>query len=68
MCAVKMVYIGRDLTDLKTLEIEEKSYDPRTEIKGLDKALYSKTPVLREIAVVCALNNKSGLTFSDNGF
>lgn len=63
-----MVYIGRDLTDLKTLEIEEKSYDPRAEIKGLDTALYSRTPVLREIAVVCALNNKSGLTYTDNVF
>jgi hypothetical protein len=38
MCAVKMVYIGRDLTDLKTLDIEEKSYDPRGAVKGLDIA------------------------------
>ena len=57
MCAVKMVYIGKDLTNLKTLEIEEKSYDPRGAVKGLDKALYEKTPVLREMAVVCTFNN-----------
>lgn len=63
MCAVKMVYIGKDLTDLKTLDIEEKSYDPRGVVKGLDIALYEKTSVLREIAVVCTFNNQSGLTY-----
>jgi hypothetical protein len=57
MCAVKMVYIGRDLTELKSFDIEEKSYDPRGVVKGLDIATYERTPVLREMAVVCTFNN-----------
>ncbi len=52
-----MVYIGRDLTELKSFDIEEKSYDPRGVVKGLDIATYERTPVLREMAVVCTFNN-----------
>jgi hypothetical protein len=67
MCAVKLVYIGRDLTDLKTLEMEEKSYDPRGAVKGLEVPFFESTPPLREMAVVCTFNNKAGLTYTSEG-
>lgn len=34
MCAVKLVYIGKDLSDLQDHNIEEQSYDPRAKIEG----------------------------------
>jgi hypothetical protein len=66
MCAIKLGYIGDDINDLKIHDIEEKSYDPIAEIKGLTNDLYSRYPVLKEMAIVSALNNKAGLRYEDN--
>ena len=63
MCAVKLIHIGKDVTDLKEYEIVEQSYSPETEIKGITKDIFSKVPILKDIAVVCSLNNEAGLTF-----
>ena len=49
-------------------EIVEKSYDPQAEIKGLTKDMFVKVPSYREIAIVCALNNKSNLVYEDGKF
>jgi len=61
MCAVRFSHIGTGLNDIKTYDIVENSYSPLEEIKGMSKQIFG--PVLRDIAVVCALNNKSGLVF-----
>jgi len=53
---------------LKVYDIVEKSYDPQAEIKGLNKDIYKNFPVLRDIAIVCSLNNKAGLVYEDGKF
>jgi len=68
MCAVKFAHIGSSLTDIKMFDIVEKSYDPQAEIKGFSKDIFAKIPSYREIAIVCALNNKSNLVYEDGKF
>lgn len=53
---------------MKVYDIVEKSYDPTAEIKGLTKDIFRNTPSLREIAIVCSLNNKAGLVYEDGKF
>ena len=66
MCAVKFAYIGTDINDLKVHEIVEDSYNPETEIKGLSSDIYNKQVLMKDIATICALNNKSGVRY-ENG-
>ncbi len=40
MCAVKFAHIGSGLNDLKVYDIEEKSYNPQSEIKGLTSQVF----------------------------
>jgi hypothetical protein len=61
MCAVKLVHLGSDINDLKTYDVEEKSYSPQAKIVGLDRSTFSSSAVLRDIAIVATLNNKAGL-------
>jgi P-type Ca2+ transporter type 2C len=68
MCAVKFAHIGQNLTDLKVYDIVEKSYDPQAPITGLSNDFYSKSSTLRDIAVVCSLNNKSSIVYEDGKF
>ena len=68
MCAVKFAHLGKSLTDLRSYDIVEKSYDPSTEIKGLTKPLFSESTLLRDIAIACTLNNKAGIVFEDGKF
>jgi magnesium-transporting ATPase (P-type) len=68
MCAVKFAHIGSNLTDIKMFDIVEKSYDPQADIKGFSKEIFGKIPAHREIAIVCALNNKSNLVYEDGKF
>jgi Ca2+-transporting ATPase len=68
MCAVKFAHIGKNLSDIKSYDIVEKSYDPSTEIKGLTKQVFSESSLLREIAIACTLNNKAGIVFEDGKF
>ena len=65
MCAIKLAYIGNDITDLKIHEIEEKSYDPNAEIQGLSVDNFNKIPQLKEMAIVSALNNKAGIRYEE---
>lgn len=65
MCAVKFAHIGNSLQDLKVYDIVERSYDPQAEVKGLTKDVFRAIPALRDIAIVCALNNKAGLVYED---
>ena len=68
MCAIQFVHLGSSSSDLKVYDIVEKSYSPEAEIKGLSNDLFNKTPVLRDIAVVCSLNNKAGLIYENGNF
>ena len=68
MCAVKFAHIGSTLQDLKVYDIVEKSYNPQAEIKGITKDSFKNIPILRDIAVVCSLNNKAGLVYEDGKF
>ncbi len=68
MCAISFAHIGQSLTDLKVYDIVERSYDPQAEIKGLTKDIFNKVPALKEIAIVCTLNNKAGLVYEDGKF
>jgi magnesium-transporting ATPase (P-type) len=66
MCAVKFAYIGNDVHDLKVHDIVEDSYNPETEIKQFSSDIYSKSVVMKDIATICALNNKAGVRY-ENG-
>jgi len=68
MCAIKFAYIGQSLNDLKTFEIEEKSYSPEGQVFKLNAELYQKVASIRDIAAVCTLNNKSDIVFEDGKF
>jgi len=68
MCAVKFAHIGSSLTDLKIFDVVEKSKDPQAEIKGFSSEIFSKVASLRDIAIVCALNNKSNLVYEEGKF
>ncbi len=69
MCAVKLAYIGpQGINDIKEHDIVEKSYDPEAEIVGLNNELYEKTEVLKEMAIVCSINNKADLVFDGTKF
>lgn len=68
MCAVKFAHVGSSINDLKTYEIEEKSYDPEGQIKGLTQDNFDRVSLIREIAAVCTLNNKSDIVFEDKKF
>lgn len=68
MCAVKFAYIGSNLNDLRTHLIEEKSYSPIAEVKNMSSEVFSKIPSIKEIAIVCTLNNKSGIVFEEGKF
>lgn len=68
MCAVKLMHLGQDVNDFKEYEIEENSYSPDAEIKGLTKDIYAKVSTLKDIATVCALNNEARLIHNGNKF
>lgn len=57
MCAVEFSYIGLSVNELRTFQIEEKSYNPDGEIYGLKATdLKNGSPAL-EMAMVCSLNS-----------
>jgi magnesium-transporting ATPase (P-type) len=57
MCAVEMAYIGLSVDNLKTYQIEEKSYNPDGQIFSLTSTdLKNGSPAL-EMAMVCSLNS-----------
>lgn len=68
MCAVKMAYIESGVDKLKVHEIEEKSYSPIANIEGLSSEYLSTCEVIKDMAVVCTLNNKSGIRYESNEF
>jgi magnesium-transporting ATPase (P-type) len=68
MCAIKFAHIGKSLADIRIYEVVEKSYDPQAEIKGLSEATLAQNTVIRDIAIVCALNNKAGIVYDTDNF
>jgi hypothetical protein len=40
MCAVKFAHIGSGIDDLKTYDIEEKSYSPEGQVHGLTQEIF----------------------------
>lgn len=68
MCAIRFAHIGDSLADIKDYEIIEKSYDPQTEIKGLSEATLTKYTVIRDLAIVCALNSKANIVYENEKF
>mmetsp|Transcript_35606 Transcript_35606/g.34628 ORF Transcript_35606/g.34628 Transcript_35606/m.34628 type:complete len:248 (-) Transcript_35606:1294-2037(-) len=68
MCAVKLIHLGASHADLREYEVEENSYSPKGAISGLNPQLFSEQAVLRDIAIVCSLNNKASLKFDGKQF
>jgi len=68
MCAVKFAYVGKNINDLKSFDIEEKSYSPQAEVKNMTSDLFSKVQAIREIALVSTINNKAGLVYEEGKF
>jgi P-type Ca2+ transporter type 2C len=69
MCAVKFAHLGDSVADIRAFDVIEKSYDPQAEITGFSAELFAKSPVVRDLAIVCSLNNKAGIVYgSDNKF
>jgi hypothetical protein len=63
MCAVKFAYIGSGLNNLKSFDIEERSYDPQGQVHGMSTDIFNKVPAIKEIAIVSTINNKSSLVY-----
>lgn len=68
MCAVKFAYIGANISELKSFEIEEKSYSPEAKVINMTNDVFMRVPALKEIATVCTLNNKSGIVYENGKF
>lgn len=68
MCAVKFAYIGNGLNDLKSFDIEEKSYSPEGQVLKMNSDMFEKVASIREIAAVCTLNNKSDIVYEESNF
>jgi len=63
-----MTFIGKDLNDIKELHFDQTSYDPRGETTSENKQLLNGNAVFKDIAVVCALNNKAKIFHDDGKF
>lgn len=50
------------------MKFQESSYDPRAEVEKFTKETFAGTPVLRDIATVCSLNNKSKIVYDGTKF
>ena len=57
MCAVELAYIGANVKDIKTMQIEEKSYNPNGVVKGLEKKHLAQGSPILEMSYVCSLNS-----------
>jgi P-type E1-E2 ATPase len=68
MCAVKFAYVGANLSDLKSFQIEEKSYSPEAQVINMTEDTFMRVASLKEIATVCTLNNKSDIVFESGKF
>jgi len=68
MCAVKFAYIGAGLDDLRIHNIEEKSYSPVANIEKMTSETFKNAKTLKDIAIVCTLNNNSSIVFEDGKF
>jgi P-type E1-E2 ATPase len=68
MCAVKFAYIGQNLNDLKSFNIEEKSYSPEGLVINMNQETFDKVTAIREIAAVCTINNKADIVFEEGKF
>ncbi len=68
MCAVKLSYVGQNLNELKSYQIEEKSYSPAAQIISMTPDTFKKVPALKDIATVCTLNNKANVLYEHSKF
>jgi magnesium-transporting ATPase (P-type) len=68
MCAINFSHIGSGINDIQTYNIVENSYDTRAPIKGMTNDIFSKNQIIRDIGIVCSLNNSSGIVFEDGKF
>lgn len=68
MCATQIVFLGGSVSDPKTCKVEEKSYSTQGWVQGIDENVYKANRALRDIAVVCTLNNKSSIVYNENEF
>jgi Ca2+-transporting ATPase len=62
MCAVELAYIGANTGNIKTLTIQENSYDPHAEVTGLTSALMKEGSALRDMAIVCSINSTAQIS------
>ncbi len=68
MCAVKFAYIGSNINDLKSFNIEEKSYSPIAQVVNMTPEIFRSVPAIKEIATVCTLNNGSNIVYESGAF
>ncbi len=69
MCAVRLLHLGDSISaPLISYPVEEKSYSPIARIENMSSAVFENVSLLREIAVVATLNNKSGIVYEQGQF
>jgi magnesium-transporting ATPase (P-type) len=68
MCAVKFAVIGESHNNMIEYDVEEKAYSPDGEIKFLDQKKYNDNANFKNMALVCALNNRSRIVFDKEKF
>lgn len=69
MCAVQFGIIGKNVNDIQSFEIEEKSYSPEAKIlNGFSAESWNMSASFKHIAAVCALNNRSRIIKKDGKY
>lgn len=59
MCAVKFGIVGESFNNILDFDVEEKSYDPRAEVKAMSQSIYDGNKNFYNMIMVCALNNRA---------
>lgn len=65
MCAVKFGVIGESHNDVLDFDVEERSYDPRANVKGLNQVTYDGNKNFHNMIMVCALNSRARILNQD---
>lgn len=58
MCAVKFGVVGPD-GQIKEFDVEDNSYSPKGDVKGLSHSEFAGSQTLQSLALVCAINNRA---------
>jgi len=68
MCAIKFGIVDQSADKFRVFDIEEKSYSPEAKILNFSNDLFKTSKSFKYIGAVCAINNRSTITYENNNF